>query len=408
MRKIITLSFTILLCLTASIFAADGSKEMNSAIVAGDFAKVKALLDGGFDPNTALPDGQSPIMAAANSGNAEIVALFIKAGADGSLIANDILGGNALTGAVWSNGETHNPANTIKIIQMLLDTGMDINSGEIRDRSSDFNAGGKNWEVYVNPIWYATGSSGCSADVLEFMLKKGCNPSRAFAICEATGERQDFGIDDLSDAVKKSKTNKADRKEYNRIVKTLKNTKDNQKKAVPAVAKAPEPAPPKEQAAVKQEKKPEPVATQKPAAAPEPVAAQKPAAAPKPMPQKQKVKQAEPKQPEPVKEATEKPSVILSKTEATELLRKSAEDGNKENFYRSLVMGADINAVDPENNTPLVMAVMSKNYEMAEVLIYKGANVNVKTKGGNTPLSLSRDLGAKDIEQMLLKAGAKN
>ena len=407
MRKIITLSFTILLCLTASIFAADGSKEMNSAIVAGDFAKVKALLDGGFDPNTALPDGQSPIMAAANSGNAEIVALFIKAGADGSLIANDILGGNALTGAVWSNGETHNPANTIKIIQILLDTGMDIHSGEIRDRSSDFNAGGKNWEVYVNPIWYAAGSSGCSADVLEFMLKNGCKPSRAFAICEATGERQDFGIDDLSDAVKKSKTNKADRKEYNRIVKILKNAKDNQKKAAPVAVKAPEPAAPKEQAAVKQEKKPEPVAAPEPVATQKPAATSKPASAPKPMPQKQKVKQAEPKQPEPVKESTEKPSVILSKTEATELLRKSAEDGNKENFYRSLVMGADINAVDPENKTPLVMSVMSKNYEMAEVLIYKGANVNVKTKGGNTPLSLSRDLGAKDIEQMLLKAGAK-
>jgi len=390
-KFIICLSLiSIFMFITASVSADDAPKNMYTAILAGDNAKVKALLDGGIDPNTALPDGQSPVMAAANAGNAELVAMLIKAGADVSLIANDILGGNALTGAVWSTGDTHNPANTTKIIQMLLDAGIDINSGEVRDKSSDFNAGGNSWEVYVNPIWYASGSNSCSADVLEFMLSKGCKPSRAFAINEATGDRQDFGVDDLTDAVKKSKTNKSDRKEYNRIVKILKNAKDNQKAAVPAVTKAPEPAAPKEPV-VKQEKKAEP------------------AAAPKPMPQKQKVKQPETKkQPEPAKEVTEKPSVIISKAEATEMLRKSVTDGNKENFYRSLVMGADINAVDPENKTPLVMAVMSKNYEMAEVLIYKGANVNVKTKGGNTPLSLSRDLGAKDIEQILLKAGAKN
>ena len=53
------------------------------------------------------------------------------------------------------------------------------------------------------------------------------------------------------------------------------------------------------------------------------------------------------------------------------------------------------------------MAVMVMNREMTEVLIYKGADLNVKSKGGNTPLSMARDLEAKDIEQMLLKAGAK-
>ncbi len=50
---------------------------------------------------------------------------------------------------------------------------------------------------------------------------------------------------------------------------------------------------------------------------------------------------------------------------------------------------------------------MAQSREMTEVLIYKGAKVNVKSKGGNTPLSIARDLGAKDIEQMLIKAGAK-
>ena len=268
----------------------------------------------------------------------------------------------------------------IKIIQILLDAGIDINSGEVRDASGDFKTGDKNWEAYINPVWYATGSRNCSADVLEFMLKKGCKPSRGYAITEASGERQDFSPDDLSDAVRKSKTNKNDRKEYNKIVKILRDAEDKSKAAVPVVAKAPETAV-QEQPQNKQEPKP---------------------AAPKP-----KAKKPVVKQPEPVKEVPERSSSILSSSEATELLRKSAADGNMENFYRSLVMGADINSIDKDNKTPLVLAVMSNKYEMAEVLIHKGADVNVRTKGGNTPLSLARDLGAEDMVKLLQKAGAK-
>ena len=320
------------------------------------------------------------LLTAAEAGDTATVAKLLSEGADINQISP--IGGNALTGAVWSTGDTHDPANTIKIIQMLLDAGIDINSGAVRDASSDFNAGGNNWQAYVNPIWYTAGSSGCSADVLEFMLNKGCNPSRGYAINEANGEQKDFGVDDLIDAVKKSKTNKADRKEYNRIMKILKDAKDKSKAAAPTVAKAPEPA--------AQKQKPEPAATPKPKT-PKPVA-----------------KKPEPKQPEPAEAAPEKISYILSKSDATELLLKSVSDGNKENFYKSLAMGADINAADAESKTPLILAVMSNRYEMTEVLIHKGAKVNVKTKGGNTPLSLARDLGAKDIEKLLLDAGAKN
>ncbi len=410
MRKIITLSFAIFLCLTASLFAADMPTEMNTAIATGDIAKVKALLDGGFDPNTALPNGQSPAMAAANAGNAEIVSLLIKAGADVSLVADNQLGGNALTGAVWSTQDTHDPANTIKIIQILLDAGIDINSGETRDESSDYKAGGKTWETYINPVWYVIGGNNCSADVLEFMLDKGCDPSRGFAISESD-ERHDFDLDDTISAVKKSKTNKNDKKEYNKIVKILKDSekkkepKPEPKPAVAAPAPVETPAPATAapaQTTAAPAPAPAPVsAAPAPAAKPEPKPAQKPAAKPvvkKPTPAPKSAK---------TETVPEKTTAILTKEEATEMLRKSVTDGNKVNFYHSLVMGADINAVDPENKTPLVQAVMSNNHEMAEVLIYKGANVNVRTKGGNTPLSMARDLGAKDIEQMLLKAGAK-
>lgn len=390
MKKIITFCIAILLCLTASVFAADGPKEMNSAIEAGDIAKVKALLDGGYNPNTLVPNGQPPIMVAANTGNAEIVSMLIKAGADVSIQAEDYLGGNALTGAVWSTSETHNPANTIKIIQILLDAGIDINSGEVRDESGDFDIGGKKWESYITPIYYVTCVKDCSADVLEFMLNKGCRLSGSFAVSESGDERKDFGADDLSDLVKKSKTNKDDRKEYSRIQKILKNAE--QKPEPKAVAVAEKPVADKPAAKAEPAKKPEP--DNKPAPAPvKKPALKKPAPATKPAAE--------------AVQATYT-SVIMTEPEATELLRKSTTDGNMKNFYKSLVMGADINSVDNENKSVLLLAVMAQNKEMTEVLIYKGADLNVKSKGGNTPLSMARDLEAKDIEQMLLKAGAKN
>lgn len=320
------------------------------------------------------------LLKAAEAGDADTVAKLLSEGADINQISP--IGANALTCAIWSTGDTHDSANTIKIIQLLLDAGIDINSGEVLDQSSDFKAGGSNWNAYINPVWYAAGSSSCSADVLEFMLNKGCNPSRGYAINEANGEQKDFGVDDLIDAVKKSKSNKTDRKEYNRIMKILKDAKDKSKAVAPAVAKAPEPA--------AQEKKPEP------------------AVSPKPKAPKQVAKKPEPKQSEPVKEASKTQSYILTKSDATELLRKSVSDGNKENFYRALVMGADINNVDNENKSILLLAVMSNKTEMAEVLIYKGADVNVKSKGGNTPLSMAKELGSEDLVKLLLKAGAKN
>ena len=376
----------IFMFITASV-SADDAKEMNSAIEAGDIAKVKTLLDGGYNPNTPVPNGQPPVMAAANTGNAEIVSFFIKAGADVSLEAEDYLGGNALTGAVWSTRDTHDPANTIKIIQILLDAGIDINSGEVRDESGDFEVGGKKWESYITPLYYVTCVRDCSADVLEFMLNKGCKPSGSFAVSESGDERKDYGVEELSDSVRKSKTNKDDRKEYNRIQKILKNAEQKPEPKAAAVA-VEKPAADKPAAKAEAEKKPELEA--------------KPAPVKKP-----KVKKSAPA-PKPAEAVVETyASVILTAPEATEMLRKSVQDGNMKNFYQSLVMGADINSMDQENKSVLLLAVMAQNKEMAEVLIYKGAEVNVKSKGGNTPLSMSRDLGAKDIEQLLLKAGAK-
>ena len=389
MKKTAVCVLIIFLCLTASVFA-DDTKDMYNAIMTGNIAKAKTLLDGGFDPNTILSDGQPLIMEAAQTGNIAMVELLIKAKADVTLMADNNFGGNALTGAIWSTRDTHDPANTIKIIQMLLDAGIDINSGEVRNESDDFEIGGKLFKSYINPIWFVTGGNDCNADVLEFMISKGCNLSWSYAITESNDERRDSSLDETIDAVKKSKTNKKDKKEYNRIMKIL---KDAEQKPQPKVAAAPAPVP----APVQQ-----PEAKKAPAEKQAPPQKPKVAKVPKAKPQKTAPK------PAPAEAPKAYSSVIISPAEATEMLRKSVSEGNKENFYRALVMGADVNNVDTENKSVLLLAVMSSRTEMVEVLIHKGADVNVKSKGGNTPLSMARDLGSTDIEQFLLTAGAKN
>ena len=413
MKKTILCVFIIFLCLTASVFA-DDTKDMYNAIITGDLAKAKTLLDGGFDPNTFLSDGQPAVMEAAQTGNIAMVELFIKSGADVTLMADNNFGGNALTGAVWSTRDTHDPANTNKIIQMLLDAGIDINSGEVRNESDDYEVGGKLYESYINPIWFVTGGTDCNADVLEFMISKGNNLSWAYVVSEANDERRDASLDETIDAVKKSKSNKKDKKEYNRIMKIL---KDAEQKPAPKVAAAPAPVPapapaPEPQPAVKEAAK---APAQQPEAKKAP--AQKPAEKHAPVkevktPKAVKAPKTKPQKPVSKPAPAEAPktysSVIMSPTEATDMLRKAVEEGNKENFYRSLVMGADVNNVDNENKSVLLLAVMSNKTEMVEVLIHKGADVNVKSKGGNTPLSMARDLGSTDIEQLLLTAGAKN
>lgn len=395
-KNIISLSvIAILIFAAVSVFADDTPQEMFSAINTGDTAKVKELLDGGYNPDTYLPNGQPPVMEAAQTGNAEMVELFIKAKADVNLMADNNFGGNALTGAVWSTRDTHDSANTAKIIQMLLDAGIDINSGAVRNESDDFETAGKKYISFINPVWFVVGGSDCNADVLDFMINKGCSISWSYAVCEENGDRRDASIDNTIDAVKKSKSNKKDKKEYNRVMKILKNAEDNQKPVAVAAAPAPEAKPeagkataPKPQESKPQAKQPAPKQT-----------------APKQPPKKaspaQKASQAQ------KLSKAKSTSAVISAQEATELLKKSVKDGNIENFYKSLVMGADINYADPENKTALIEAIMHQNHEMTEVLIYKGADVNVMTKGGNTPLSLAKDLGAEDIEQMLIKAGAK-
>ncbi len=58
---------------------------------------------------------------------------------------------------------------------------------------------------------------------------------------------------------------------------------------------------------------------------------------------------------------------------------------------------------DKEGNTPLHRAILNENWELADVLIQKGADVNVENDDGNTPINVAQTVRAV---QYLLEKGA--
>jgi cytohesin len=69
---------------------------------------------------------------------------------------------------------------------------------------------------------------------------------------------------------------------------------------------------------------------------------------------------------------------------------------------------ADVNAEDEDKETPLYTAVCYENYALAKLLIDNGANVNVKNKDGLTPLFLAWCYDNLEIMKLLLDHGAVN
>ena len=71
-----------------------------------------------------------------------------------------------------------------------------------------------------------------------------------------------------------------------------------------------------------------------------------------------------------------------------------------------LADGANVNAKDKRNKTPLHKAAYGGHREIAELLIDKGANVNAKDKNNETPLHAAAFYGRKEFAELLIDKDA--
>lgn len=90
------------------------------------------------------------------------------------------------------------------------------------------------------------------------------------------------------------------------------------------------------------------------------------------------------------------------------LIIQASDSSESEIVEALLSAGANVDAVDSDNNTALHKACENGNNEIVKILLAHRADVDVENDDGETPLSLARDNGHKYIVGLLHKAGAED
>ncbi len=80
----------------------------------------------------------------------------------------------------------------------------------------------------------------------------------------------------------------------------------------------------------------------------------------------------------------------------------------EEEVLQLIADGADVNRKDDYNRTPLhLVAYRCDTVRIVQALVDAGADVNVKTVNGHTPLWFAQSMNCTENEKILVKAGAK-
>jgi ankyrin repeat protein len=92
-------------------------------------------------------------------------------------------------------------------------------------------------------------------------------------------------------------------------------------------------------------------------------------------------------------------------SELIELIATAGEDA-RDDVGRLIRAGADINAMDTEGRTALILAAAHGHQTTVRLLLDAGADTNVVDNSGRTPLMWAALSGYVDIVQALTDAGA--
>ena len=99
--------------------------------------------------------------------------------------------------------------------------------------------------------------------------------------------------------------------------------------------------------------------------------------------------------------------VLLSASPNDARVADAAMAGDREAVRTLLKQGVDVNAAQGDGMTPLHWAARRGDVELAQMLIYAGANVRATTRlGGWTPLLMASQLGHAKMIETLVNAGS--
>src|SRR5688500_2627517 len=85
----------------------------------------------------------------------------------------------------------------------------------------------------------------------------------------------------------------------------------------------------------------------------------------------------------------------------------AAQNKDSATVRKLIKEGGDVNAAQGDGMTPLHYAALSGDAELAQMLLYAGANVGARTRiGGYTPLHLAAQVGHANVIAPLVAAGS--